>query len=98
MNKYHYYTDGANEDLVYKLPMYFDVGVEMSATTFNQMFGRPTLGKPSRIRLDRIDDEDIPYMKRCGLNPTSIPYPNILSDKIENDQYEIKDDDSLAVS
>jgi len=98
MNKYHYYADGVNIDLVYQLPMYFDVGVEMSTTTFDQMFGRPTLGKASRIRLDRIDDEDIFHMKRYGLNPRRIPYPNILSDKIKNNQYEIKDDDYFAVS
>ena len=101
MSKYHYYTSESNVDLIYEMPIYFDVGIEMSTTTFNNMFGRPTLGRLSTVTLERVDEEDLRNMKKFASFKEGlirIPYPNILSDMIENDQYKIKDDDSLAVS
>ena len=97
MRRYHYYTDNSNEDLVYELPMYFAVGIEMSTTTFNLMFGVQTLGIPSRIKLERFDDEDVSQMKKYGLTPTRIPYPDILKDMIENNPSELRDDGFLVI-
>jgi len=98
MNKYHYYTDGVNEDLVYELPMYADVGIKMPTSIFNAMLGRPILGKVSQMKLERIDQEDVILMKRCGLIPIRIPYPEILSNKIKNGSYILGNDDILVVS
>ena len=98
MIEYHYYTDGVNEDLVYELPMYIYVGVEMPTSIFDAMFGRPTIGEVSQMDLERLDDEDVFFMKSRGLIPTRIPYPDVLSDRIINGSFGIRDDDFLIVS
>jgi len=98
MNKYHYYTDGVNEDLVYELQMYADGGIKMPTSIFNAMLGRSTMGKVSQMKLERIDEEDVILMKRYGLIPTRIPYPEILSKKIKNGSYVLGENDILVIS
>ena len=100
MEKLHYYTDGVNEDLIYQMPIFFYAGVKMSTTTFNSMLGRPTLGQSVKITLERIDEEDILYMKKRGSlkdGLVRIPYPNILSNLIINNQCKLIPDDSFNV-
>jgi len=92
MKEYHYYTCESHEDLIYEMPMYFDIGVEMSTTTFNLMFGRPTLGRPSVIRLERINEEDILIMKQYKDFKdylVKIPYPNVLNNLVVNGNYKM---------
>ena len=97
MITYHYYTDNVNDDLVYEMPIYFSVGVKMSTTIFNKMFGRPTLGRPSTVCLERLDEEDVFYMKKSGLVPTRIPYHKVLNDLIMNDEYELREDEYFII-
>ena len=100
MSTYNYYYSEADVDLLYKLPFFFRK-IEMSTTTFNNMFGRPTLGRPSTVTLELVDEEDIWAMKKYTSSfdegIVHVPYPNILGDLIENGQYELLDDDSFIV-
>ena len=98
MTSKYYYTDGVNVDMVYEMPLYFDTGVEIPKAIFNAMLGKSILAGEDKIRLERVEDEDIFYMKRYELNATKIPYSHILTDSIKNNHFEIREDDYLVVS
>ncbi len=98
MTSKYYYTDGVNVDVVYEMPLYFDTGVEMPKAIFNAMLGKSILAGEDKIKLERIDNEDISYMKSQGLKATQIPYSHILADAIKNNSVGIREDDYLVVS